>query len=218
MNYVWDLKIATKIVGMLVMLGLVVMVVAWYGSSTLRAADADYSELTDHRLPSTTKLARVVRMAVTMDLSAYRAMAYDGASAQAKSAEGAEQTAYGQAIDLINKIHVDLPAMADRIRPVRTSVDQLHELTRQAIALGRQNRNDEARVVLTKADALIDVLAPTIVALNDEIIGGAKTTSDALSARSSTTSTMMLLGGALAVILAGGWLLRVSASRVHSIG
>ena len=204
MSYVSNLKIATKIVGLLVMLGLVVMAVAWYGSNTLSRANTEYSELTDHRLPSAVKLARVVRMAATMDLSAYRAMAYDGASVQAKSAEALEQTAYSQATDLLNKTDIELPGMAVKLRPVRASIDQLHEFTRHAIALGMQNKNDEARVVLTKADALIDVLTPKMVALNDEIIGSAKTTSAALIVQSSTTSMMMLLGGALAVILAVG--------------
>ena len=50
MNYIWNLKIASKIVGLLVMLGTVVMAVALYGSRTLMTADTSYSVLTDHVL------------------------------------------------------------------------------------------------------------------------------------------------------------------------
>src|SRR3954471_19585779 len=73
------IKIPVKILGLLLMLGLVTLGVSLYGSRTLLAADDAYSVLVGTKLPLTTKLARASRFTTQMMYSSYRVVAFPGA-------------------------------------------------------------------------------------------------------------------------------------------
>src|SRR4051812_3630082 len=104
MKQIADLKIATKIIALLTMLGALCLAVAVYGNSILKGVDGSYSELVDHRLPSTTKLARVQRLSVDMVHSGYKAIAYDGASAEAQDTPRDEADAHDQAVKVLAEV------------------------------------------------------------------------------------------------------------------
>ena len=216
MQFLANLKIQFKIMMMLGLLGIVTLGVAWYGGSVMRTIDAGYSELTDVKMPDTAKLVRANRLSQTMMYSAYKTLVYDGASAQAKKAATDEAAAYKQAQDFIGEVAAtEKDASADLAR-IDAGMDELQKVLAVAVELGLANKNDEAKVQLSKADELADAFTKTIKTYNDSRTADAKKQSAEMST-SVATAALTLLGVAL-VAIAGSMGIAIFVTRSQIAG
>ena len=197
-------KIPVKIMGLLLMLGLVTLSIAFYGARALVGADAAYEELVDRRLPSTTKLARINRAGTQMLQASYRVMAYPGGSAAGRAAAQVERTSYDSAVKLLDEIKQLNPDMNAEIDGYRSRFDDLHKGAEQAIAHGLRDENDTARTILAELDTKLDTLAAEITKANDEDIVNAQALSNDLTASAHSTSNLMLIFSVVASAIAIG--------------
>ena len=152
MNAFTNLKIAYKIAALMLMLGAVTLGIAFTGLSSIRSVDKSYSHLTDVVLPNNTELARAYQGVIDMSYSAYQVMAYPGGSAEGNRAAEREKESYDAAVKRLRDIAKEEPEAASTIDALVKQIDELDALNKAAIAFGRADRNDEARVALAQAD------------------------------------------------------------------
>ncbi|WP_404337492.1 methyl-accepting chemotaxis protein [Sphingomonas sp. MMS12-HWE2-04] len=195
-------KIPTKIMALLLMLGVVTLVVSFYGSRVLLKSDADYSELTDVKLPIATKLARVNRFATQMLYASYRVMAYDGGSAENRASAELERTAYDKAVKILDDVKAVAPESAADIDAIRAKLDDIQQGAIEAVRFGSQNQDEAARAKLAGLDTKLDSLSKELADANDARVAEASKISAALSVTASSTSTMMLVVSVIAIIAA----------------
>ncbi|MFA6607786.1 MAG: HAMP domain-containing protein, partial [Sphingomonas sp.] len=193
MRFLDNMKIAPKIMSLLVFLGVITGTIAYLGISSLSRADAAYSDLIASDLPVPTLLARMVRRANEMDLIAYQAMAYDASTQMAQSAPARQEASYKSALDLLKQANEKLPKYSAEFTQFAQRITTLHTLTEQAAKLGAANRNDEAKAVLVQVDAMLEPLSNDTVAFNDRIIAEGDKLSGQLSADAASTGMMLTI-------------------------
>ena len=203
MNILARLKISTKILALLLMLGAVTIAIAFMGSRELRNVDAAYSAMVNEG-KATLLMARANRRVTEMVFASTRAMAYDGASKEAKAADAAEQTAYDSTQDLFDKAAAARPSIKTEIAGFDQQIDDLHKLARQAVAFGLQNNNDAAATVIAEITVKADVLSKQMVASNEALAKADESASTALTSSAETTSFWLLALSIGAVVLSIG--------------
>ncbi|WP_294252373.1 methyl-accepting chemotaxis protein [uncultured Sphingomonas sp.] len=186
---------------MLGLLGIVTLGVAWYGGSVMRTIDANYSQLTDVKMPNSANLIRVNRLSNAMMYNAYKTLVYEGSSSDAKKAAADEVRAYQQAQDYLREVIAAEKESAADLAPIDSNMDDLQKLLAPAIAAGLADRNDPAKALLAQADERADALTKAIKDYNDKRAAEGKMASAALTA-SSNAAALTLLGVALAAIAA----------------
>jgi methyl-accepting chemotaxis protein len=198
------IKIPVKIMGLLLMLGLITLGVSFYGSRALVNADSAYEQLVDKKLPITTQLARANRNVTEMLYASYRVMAYPGGSAGGRKAAEQERVAYDNALKVFDEIKQIDPEMAAEIESYRAKVQDIHKRAEQAISHGMRDDNEAARTILAELDATLEAFAKELVKANNEDVAAAQELSNTLSVTASSTSTTMLIVSLIAVVLAIG--------------
>jgi len=196
------LGISTKIMALLIALGLLTVGVAINGSRTLLYADTRYSLLVDHKLPVTVLMARANRRIVAIPYAGYRAYAYDGASAEARAASSKAKADYEGAKALFDQAKERDPSVAGMLAPFETRLDKIYEAAAQAIKLGQANRNDEAKAILVGVDKEVAAISEDLIKINDVRIKDGENESNLLSADAASTSTLMLTVAGLGTLIA----------------
>ena len=195
-------KISTKIISLLLMLGALCLGIALYSSFILKDIDHRFTELTMKVLPATTNIARADRASNQIGWAVYRTMVHDGASAEAKTA-GIDGAA---AIDVLDKqlqVAVELlPRIKGDAKSLEALKDRIADNGRKALALGLQNRNDEALVLILEIDKDLGAFSIEARDLNKGLIEGAEKESAALDEETERTSFMMLVVSIIGIIVA----------------
>jgi methyl-accepting chemotaxis protein len=213
-NLLQNARISTKILSLLLMLGALTFGLAYQGSSRLRTTDDSYSDLTDIKLPNSTRLARANRRVTEMAYASYRTIALDGASAEAKAASSDEADAYQDAIKLLSDVKANEPDAATEVDKLSLKISNAHATMQQAISEGLLNRNEQATAIMKGVDKAVDAIGDEMKAYNDARIAASKKLSDELSASTVATSWTMLTSSIVGILIAVG----VSAWVVfHSI-
>ncbi|MGK6355992.1 HAMP domain-containing protein, partial [Sphingomonas sp. DT-207] len=200
-------KISTKILALLLMLGVVTLAVAFYGSRALQSTNDSYSALVEKKLPVSTLMARVNRLSNQMVYSGYRAMAYPGTSAEARAAGETERKAHADALRYLDEAKQLDPSFGGEIEVLRSNIVAIHEGAEQAIRYGQQDQNDAARAILADLDKKADEFSIIATKANNERIAAGRALATELSASASSTSMIMLavsliaIGGAIAISL-----------------
>ena len=215
MKILEDTKIATKIIALLGMLGLLTVAVAWIGSRELRNSDAVYSNLTSD-LISGVKLTQVNRRIAVMTGSAYQALVYDGASKEAQAAVAAEKEAYESALDRFAFAEKTSPQTASKVAEFRAAMENLHRLTARTATLGRQNRDDDAKNVLQEADIVAHDFSKSLTDYNEASIAAAQTGSAKLSDAAAATAWTLMIASIVGAII--GMAVSVLVARVGITG
>ena len=144
-----------------------------------------------------------------MGFAAYRTIAYDGASEEAKSAAALEEDGYRKAINLIDGSIQLAPENKSAFEGYKTDLQAIQEVIKDVIALGLKNENDAATKEMVKGDGLIAKLSKEITQLNDASAKAvsAKTEETAAKSRSTIITTVVIGVVGLAVCLGLGiWL------------
>ena len=204
-------KIATKIIALLGMLGVLTVAVAWIGSRELLKSDAVYSDLTNN-LSATVKLTQVNRRIAVMDGAAYQALVYEGGSKQAQAAVAAEKDAYESSLVRFSFAEKVVPAIAAHVAAFRTTMEDLHRLTARAAALGAQNRKGEATKILQEADIVAHAFAEKLTGFNEASIAAAQTTNAKLTTAATATAWTLVVASVIGAII--GMVISVLVSRV----
>jgi len=204
------IKIPAKIMGLLLMLGLITLGVSFYGSRALTKTDAEYAVLVDVKLPITTKLARVNRLGSQMLYASYRAMAYPGGSAAGRAAAEEERASYETAVKTLDEVKQLDPGLSVEITKLHGIFEEIHKGAAEAIRHGVRDENDAARAILADLDTKALTMAAELVKANDQRIADAQAFSNDLSASASSTSTTMLVISVIATAIAIGIGLLVS--------
>ena len=191
MNMLARFRISTKILVLLLMLGGVTVAIAFAGSRQLLAAD-DANTAMVQEAKATVLMARANRRVTEMVYAATRAMAYDGASTEAKAADVAEQAAYDSSQDLFAKAVAARPSIKAEVAGFDGRIDDLHRLARQAIAFGLQNNNDAAATIIAEMTAKTDILSKQMAAANDTLLKADENASTALTSSAQSTSFWLL--------------------------
>jgi methyl-accepting chemotaxis protein len=209
-----SMKISVKIMMVLALLGAVTIGVAVYAAQTLQSSNRTYAKLVGVQLPGSIRLARVNRQAVEMVYAGYRAMVYDANTAEARTALTSETDRYGQASAALADVIKAEPAAAAALNDIKAKLDTLHDLTGDAVKLGAVDRNDEARLLLAKADAQMDALSAALRAFNDARLAQSDKDSSMLTAQGAATVTTILTASIVGLIGAFAIALFVSASQI----
>jgi methyl-accepting chemotaxis protein len=208
------LKISTKIVFLLFLLGAVVLGVAVFGSRSLQQVNDRYSVLVDSKLPVTTKMARINRLSTQMVYYGYQAMAYPAGSAQGKAAMAGELKAFKSAEQLIEEIKKIDPTAGDEARELKEQVAAIHNGASEAIRLGVVDQNDAARTILRDLDGKLTTLTTGLAAKNDRRIKEGNALSAELNAKTSSTSMMMFIVSIAGLIVGVAVALLVSRAGI----
>lgn len=199
-----NLKIRTKILILQLLAGLTCVGLASAAYWSMTGLSAGYSDLIHSKLPSTTRLARVQRLATEMAYGGYKAIAYDGRSAIARALPAEEARANRQAQEILAELRETRPDLRESLDRIANEVAIVHDSSRRAIALGFQNRNDEARELLAAADVCLDELRRWAVELNNAQIAETARISERLDAETDAAGLAFATVGALAVLAGFG--------------
>ncbi|MFS2109453.1 methyl-accepting chemotaxis protein [Sphingomonas sp. Sphisp140] len=214
MNLLAKFKIPTKILALVIMIAGVGFAVSLFGTNSLDSITAKYSTLVEEQMPVSTAMARANRRGTDIAYAAYRALAYDGASREARETVGKEQASFDSANKLFDNAVQLQPELKPQIEDFRTRMAKVHELAARAIQFGLRNDNDSARSTLAEMDPLMNALAADMVKFNDAIIADGKKESDTLSDSADATSTLMLTISIISTLLALGVAFIVSRAGI----
>jgi methyl-accepting chemotaxis protein len=202
MPFLNNLKIATKIVLLLLMLATLAVGIAHSGARRIRTSNAAYAQLVTVDMPDITRLARVNRRATEMVYAGYRSMAYDGQSRTAREAGENERVAHDEAIKLLDTIAAAEPEHAAFLRDVRASVEAIHARSLAAVRLGLRNQDESARAQLESADVLVRDFGNRVAAYNQRRTGAAADLANTLNAEGDLLARHLMTFGLLGSLLA----------------
>ena len=206
-----NLKISTKILALMLVLGALSLAIAFLGKSAIGTVNSDYLVQTDIKMPNNVQLVRVNRRVSDIGYGAYRTLANDGASAEARAGAQAEQQAYNSAHEILKIVEAAEPALRSRLETMRAKLDEIHQVARRAIEFGLRNENDFGAAAMRDADKLIDAFGADMKAFNDARIEEARKQSSLLNDKSASTGWTMLgmsFFGTLALLIAALFLVR----------
>ncbi|MET1755063.1 methyl-accepting chemotaxis protein [Novosphingobium sp. RD2P27] len=211
MTFITDMKIARKVAALLIMLGIVTLGLSSLSYRTINSIDSDYSALAGKTLPATTELARANRRAVEMMYAGYRAMAYEGGSAEGRVSARELEESYAAGKQSFEKALETDPSLAEQMPELLRSFEDLHATVARAAQLGLANRKEEAMAVLREADKQLAESQSKSAGLNSARIEAGDRKILEVSASASSTSFWMLAISAIAVV--GGVALAMLVSR-----
>ncbi|MFZ5747268.1 MAG: methyl-accepting chemotaxis protein [Pseudomonadota bacterium] len=211
MRLLANLKISTKILAVILLLAAVLAVVSVRGIQTLSSVDDNYSQLVQRDLPTATLFAQTNRLTVEMVYTGYRAMAYDGNSAEGRATVGQFRQAAQNAHSQLQRASEINPAMRDYLKQVDSRVSELESVVGKAIVEGVANRNENARQLLVQADGLKKRLTDELRAKTDALNKEAATSSGRLTGQTETAIWTLSLLAAFGAI--GGVVVALVISR-----
>jgi methyl-accepting chemotaxis protein len=189
-------KISSKIVAALMLLAVALGVSATYSSLAIKRADDANTVLVANRAPAALELARVARGINVIGYAGYRAIAAEGASAEARQAKADFEAASDQLGKNLASAERLLPDNAATYQGFKVEADEIAGLGRQAIDLGLANQNDEARQVMVRLDPKITAMTGEIARFNNEALAR---DGQAVIDLTTTARRTMIINVALAV-------------------
>jgi methyl-accepting chemotaxis protein len=209
MNMLANLKIPTKILLLLLLLGAVTVTVALWASRTL-ATEADANVVMVGEAKAPLYLSRASRAGTVMIYNGYRVMTHDGASREAREGAAAAQQAYESGREMLAKAVAARPSLKAEVGDFEIQFDAIRGLAQQAIRLGLANKNTEATALLTDADVKVTAFAKRVTASNAAIIAADEAQSAALTATAKSASFWLLTLSIVGVAVSIGTSLLVS--------
>ncbi|WP_380872806.1 methyl-accepting chemotaxis protein [Sphingomonas sp. DBB INV C78] len=215
-NFLSNLKISAKVLGVIAILSLVSLALAGLGAWRTNGITAEYDDLADHHLPASVKLARADRNIQEIGYAAYRIISYDGASSQAKDAASDVEEGIRAAGESLAEAAKLQPEIDQQRAEVQKSIDAVAQTAERIVGLGLANQNDAARPELILLDQKIAAAVDIIRPLNRKLIAKADDQTDALmeTAQSSVIELVLIsVLGILVSVIAGLYVTRAGITR-----
>ncbi|MBO9706980.1 MAG: HAMP domain-containing protein [Caulobacter sp.] len=187
-----DLKISTKVALPAILLTVVALAITGVGAWQSKKSEAATKVLVEQRAPSELEASRFNRRVATIGYAAYRTIAYEATSAQAKEASAEIDSAYAEGKIALENIKRTDPGAAKKAADFRVRLDRIYSSARQGADLGLQDANDAAKMVM-------GVIDPDIASLSKDVSTYTNTHSDetramvAKAAKDAATGTLLTI-------------------------
>jgi methyl-accepting chemotaxis protein len=193
MNFIDNWKISTKILAVIGLLSCVTILVVALGADELLDVDATYSVIANKQFPTRVALARLNRQVAAMGYAAYRNIAYDGDSAEAKAGAVASEGAFKTALEFLASATETDPSNKALYGDFKAKLDVIHVITQAAVEHGLKDEDKAAFAEMVKGDKLIAALSADITKSNNAEID--LTIARAAAASASAHSTVIMSVG-----------------------
>jgi methyl-accepting chemotaxis protein len=193
-----DLKISTKVALPAVILTVIALVIVGLGAMQARKVEANTKILVEQRAPAELSIARFSRRVSTIGYSAYRTIAYDGASTEAKDASADLDQAYKEAKDLLANVKKADPETAKTVDNFQGRLDKIYASSRSGADLGMQNLNDAAKMMMVEIDPQITQLTDDVTAYTNSHTAETKQMSAKASKEAAAGTMFSILFGLVA--------------------
>ncbi|WP_114348470.1 HAMP domain-containing protein, partial [Mangrovicella endophytica] len=208
------LKISTKIIMTVTGVSLIGLLLSIYSIMQMSRIDDEYSYLLSQRSAAIIQVTRANRMVNQAAYAAYKTMAYDGQSQEAKGAsadiskdlDGA-RTTMAEAASKLQDAKPDFDKLA-------AVLEQISSKALEGAALGIQNQNDEARAALSAMDSSVAKYVQEAVALVDRLKADNAARSTDLSNNVGSTIMLTLIGTVAGLAIGIGGALLVSSRGI----
>ncbi|RIX97123.1 HAMP domain-containing protein, partial [Aureimonas flava] len=197
-----NLKISAKILAIIICVSLVGLLLAGFGAVKMAGIDDNYSSLVLTKSPAVVKLVRTGRNVTDAAYSAYQVLAYDGASdiAKDKAANFANQMKAAGAS--LAEARAGIGGHEAALSDMAKGIGLIESQGQVAVALGLQDRSDEAVAALSDMDRSVDAFIKTYQALRDQVLAEVASESQSLTDQTWTTIYTMI-GFSLAGLVFG---------------
>jgi methyl-accepting chemotaxis protein len=209
-----DLKISTKVALPAVILATVALVICAMGAWVSHQAAAETRSLVRVRAPVELDMAHFNRRITAMGYAAYRTIAHDGASAQARAASSELDTSYTKAASALDDmVALDL-ASAEQAGDYRHRLDKIYSGARRGADLGLNNAKDAGRAAVSDIDDDLGQLREDVSAASER--HNRQTGQMVQQSQSSATRNMVLIValGLVASAAALGFALWIGRSKI----
>ncbi|KQY95840.1 chemotaxis protein [Caulobacter sp. Root1455] len=193
-----DLKISTKVALPAVILTVVALAITGLGAWQSKVSEAATKVLVEQRAPAELEGSRFNRRVATIGYAAYRTIANDAASPEAKQASDEIDNAYKEGKVALGKIKAVDPTAAKKVADFQVRLDRIYSSARQGADLGLQSAPDAAKMVM-------GVIDPDIASLSKDVSTYTNTHNDqtkamvAKAAKRAAAGTMMSMAFGLIV-------------------
>ncbi len=211
-----DLKISTKVAMPAIILTVVALAITGVGAWQAKVSEAATRVLVEQRAPAELEGSRFNRRVATIGYAAYRTIANDATSPQAKEASDEIDKAYKEGKISLGKVKAADPAAAKKVANFQTRLDGIYSSARQGADLGMQGAPDAAKMVM-------GVIDPDIASLSKDVSSYTNSHNDetramvAKAAKQSAAGTLMSIAfGLIASIAAMGFALWIGRSKISA--
>ncbi|MCW0017997.1 methyl-accepting chemotaxis protein [Rhizobium sp. BT-226] len=198
------LKIRTKIISVVALLGLITMAGLIYVISEFRRADAAYSAFIDHEAQASMLSARASASAVAsvLQVSLLADMKPDTPEFQTALATPSKLP---QARDRMKQALALVPSRKPAIDEIQAGIDEIETLANKIIEQSKAKDGAGAQANVALINAKLDTLTPKMIANNDAMMAMLNDGGDALSASVSERIVFCLVLIGIAVLAAVGF-------------
>ncbi len=216
MKFVDNMKISTKILSVIALLTCVTAMIIALSAVQLRSLSETYAGLIEHDDPAVLAGARANRSLKEMGYAAYRAIAYDGKSAEAKAAAETEENSYKAGLKFLDDaIKID-PENKPAYEGFKRRFNEVQDVVKDVVAHGLKDENAEATKGMMKGDQLITALVDDIYKLAiGQLDAVTRKTGEASQKSRSTIFTIIGVGvvGLIVCVAIGIWLAMAGIAR-----
>jgi methyl-accepting chemotaxis protein len=214
MKFLDNLKIAVKILAVVGLLGIAMAFLVVQSGLGMSSFDRTYTDLLKGPAPAGIEFARSVRRVIDLGYAAYRTIAYDGNSNEAKSAAAALDQVYKRGTDNLSRAAQLDPAHKEIFGKFQSEFAEAHKLAKAAVELGLKNEDEAARQAMVKADQYIARLAEEMSAFNYKLNENIVSAVDATSASVKSGIMMNYVIGFSALLICLGLGLWISMLKI----
>ncbi|MGO8143147.1 methyl-accepting chemotaxis protein [Rhizobium leguminosarum] len=198
------LKIRTKIISVVALLGLITMAGLIYVISEFRRADAAYSAFIDHEAQASMLSARASASAVAsvLQVSLLADMKPDTPEFEKALATPSKLP---QARDRVKQALALVPSRKPAIDEIQAGIDEIETLANKIIEQSKAKDGAGAQANVALINAKLDALTPKMIANNDAMMAMLNDGGDALSASVNERIVFCLVLIGIAVVAAVGF-------------
>ncbi len=196
MNFLSNAKIGTKVISLLVAMGIISAGIAVYASIRLKALDDTYSALITNQNGAALDIAIVNRDVTNMGYGTYMIVAHPAASAQAKVGVEMQHDGKSKASERLAEAKKLIPEKAAAIDVLQAKLTEAGRLSDIALRHGMKDEDELAKSTEVQANQAIASFITDGKTPRDELIKDVTTRSDAITAQNKQ-DTVLMIGGAL---------------------
>jgi methyl-accepting chemotaxis protein len=224
-----DLKLRTKTVIPVAIMGLMLIAMVALGADRLTSISAAASDLIENRDAGALELARATRLMVSVPYSVMASIVYDSESPGGQAADSEFKTVYDEIVALLDQAATRLPDRAGEIGQFKTRFADLMKLAKPAFELGsatpgldrgRGLKPEDLDGLAKAATAAGDVdlkaraLVKDIKAFDEAILAENAKAAGELRRNAGFATLLLEAIGAFAVVVAGGFALWMSSAKI----
>jgi len=203
MNFLQNAKIRTKIISVIVLMGLIAITGLAYVSVQFKSADTRYSNFLSHESMAATLNARATGGLLQMGFQLGLLMIKDPASADFAASIKIYEDNQDVMMQRIAMTAQLVPARTEAVAAMVKAIDSFEALGEQVISLAKAGRHEDAKTVMLRAGSELTAILPLFAGGNDQLMQLTADGTAELQARTDKTivAGLLILGVALVVMV-----------------